>query len=38
MKGKYEEPIVLMVSIQQTDIITASPDKGDNTIEDSFFD
>ena len=38
MKRKYEEPIVLTVLISQTDILTTSPDKGDNTLEDGFFD
>ena len=38
MKGKYEEPIVLLISVEQADIITASPTQGDNTLDDSFFD
>ena len=38
MKRQYEEPIVLLVSIKQEDIVTASPTKGDNMLDDSFFD
>ena len=38
MKGKYEEPIVLLISIKQADIVTTSPAQGDNTLDDSFFD
>ena len=38
MKEKYAEPMILVISINQEDILTTSPDKGDNTIEDGFFD
>lgn len=38
MKGKYEEPIVLLISLEQADIVTTSPTQGDNTLDDSFFD
>ena len=38
MKEKYEQPIVLITLLQQTDVITSSFGDGDNTLEDSFFD
>ena len=38
MKEKYEEPIVLLISVEQADIITTSPTQGDNILDDSFFD
>ena len=38
MKEKYAEPMILIMSLQQEDIITASPSNGDNMIEDGFFD
>ena len=38
MKEIYAEPIIQVISLQQTDIITTSPGDGDNTIEDGFFD
>ncbi len=38
MKGKYEAPIVLLISVEQADIVTTSPTQGDNTLDDSFFD
>ena len=38
MKEKYEQPVIKLVSFEQTDVITASLGDGDNTIDDSFFD
>ena len=38
LKEKYEQPMILLVTFEQTDVITASLGDGDNTIEDSFFD
>ena len=38
MKKKYAEPILEVLFLQQTDVITTSPDKGDNLLPDEFFD
>ena len=38
MKEKYEQPVIKLVSFEQTDVITASLGDGDNVIEDGFFD
>ena len=43
-KEKYEQPMILLISFSDADIITASLTQedsvaqGDNVIEDSFFD
>lgn len=38
MKKKYAEPILEVLELQQIDIITTSPENGDNLLEDGFFD
>ena len=38
MNEKYTEPMIQIISINYEDIITTSPGKGDNTLEDGFFD
>ena len=38
MNEKYAEPIIRIVALQPADIVTVSIEKGDNTIEDGFFD
>ena len=38
MKEKYEQPMILIVAFEQTDVIRTSFTQGDNTIEDGFFD
>ncbi len=38
MKKNYAEPIILMISFEEADVITASIGAGDNTLEDGFFD
>ena len=38
MKKKYAEPILEVLDLQQIDIITTSPEKGDNLLEDGYFD
>ena len=38
MKEKYVEPIISLIVLVQKDILTLSVEKGDNTLDDSFFD
>ena len=38
MKEKYVEPIIGLIVLAQEDILTFSIEKGDNTLDDSFFD
>ena len=38
MKKIYEGLIIQMMTYEEMDIITTSPVKGDNTLEDGFFD
>jgi hypothetical protein len=38
MKEKYVEPIIGLIVLAQEDILTSSIEKGDNTLDDSFFD
>ena len=38
MKEKYVEPIISLIVLVQSDVLTASVEKGDNTLDDSFFD
>ena len=38
MKETYKELILRIKALEQSDVITASVEKGDNTVEDNFFD
>ena len=38
LKEIYEQPMILLVTFEQADVITASLGKGDNLLEDDFFD
>ena len=38
MKETYKELILRIAAFVQTDVIAASVEKGDNTVEDDFFD
>jgi hypothetical protein len=38
MKETYKELILRIAAFVQTDVIAASIEKGDNTVEDDFFD
>ena len=38
MKETYKELILRISAFVQTDVIAASVEKGDNTVEDDFFD
>ena len=37
-KEKYEQPMILVVALEKSDVVTASLTQGDNVIEDDFFD
>ena len=38
MKEIYANPILEIIRLEQTDIVTASPTDGDNILDDGFFD
>ena len=38
LKEKYEQPMILLVIFEQTDVIRTSFAQGDNTLEDNYFD